>query len=224
MSVLTDLRNQSKNPQKKTNVNYMDPLQAKAELDIQERVKILPQEITDLILDGSLDAVVYDLQETYSLSKVQVKLLENEIILVLTLFLSPNSFVDNVEESLEIDRVTAEAIGVKVREELFSLIDDIIASVENARKDIQTSIGDENLLSKMEKREELKNLAQTFAQPATTSIPTPPNTNAPTTAETYIEKVEPIRTMEGDINRIHGYGTQMQNEEDAKKTTLENIQ
>lgn len=191
----------------------MDPQQAKAELDIQERVKILPQEIIDLIIGGPLDAVVSDLQKKYALSPLQTKLLENEIILVLALFLDPNTFVNNIQESLEVDRPTAEAIGAEVSSELFELVDDIIALVMNARREIQSADGDGNQLASTEKKNDLKRLAQTFAQPA--PIPQPPDKQKTATAEakTYMEKVEPLRTMEGDINRIHGYGAQPHTED-----------
>lgn len=48
------------------------------------------------------------------------------------------------------------------------------------------------------KKEEMAALAQTFA--------TPENLSKTQTQQTPLENVEPIRTMEQDIHRVHGYG------------------
>lgn len=184
----------------------MDPLQAKAELDVQERIKILPQEIIDLVTDGTLDAVALTLQEEYGLTETQKKLLENEIILVLAMFLNPSDFAQNVAESLEIDPTIAQAIEVEVKNEIFDLVDDILASVISARREIQASLGDTTLLHTMEKKESLSKLADTFAQPKEERLENP-------AIQTLTENVEPLRTMEGDMNRVHGYGAYVEMKE-----------
>lgn len=62
------------------------------------------------------------------------------------------------------------------------------------------------------KQDSLKNLAQNFAKPAQASSEAP---QAPA-PEIQADAVEPIRTMEGDINRIHSYGAyQNQQREDT---------
>jgi hypothetical protein len=57
------------------------------------------------------------------------------------------------------------------------------------------------------KKTDLQRLAEQFAQKgarASSSEKAPTETSHVVTQE--IEKIQPLRTMEGDINRIHGYG------------------
>lgn len=173
----------------------MDPQLAKAKLDVQERIQILPEELTDLITDGTLDVVTYGIQQKYRLTDTQKTLLENEIILVLTLFLSPDTFVQNVEESLEIKPEIAEAIGVEVTDQIFDLVLDIIETVENGRKDWALGKSPEETLKTLEKKESINKLIGSLSKPSTSPLETNPE-----------ESIVPIRTMEGDISRIHGYG------------------
>lgn len=189
----------------------MDPLFTKAQVDMQERIDILPQELTDLITDGSLDTAVYTLVQKHSLTEEQGKLLENEIILVLTLFFGPETFVDNVKESLGVDQATAEAIDAEVSENIFDLVADIFETVAKARKELNAALGKVDLSKKMEKREDLTKLQNTFAQPDPSRI-------QGQIAEDALSNVQPIRTMEQDMNRVHGYGAyreQIEKEEEA---------
>lgn len=57
------------------------------------------------------------------------------------------------------------------------------------------------------KKESLDTLAQTFATPALEKIAT-------NEAQEYTGNVEPLRTMEKDINRIHGYGAYVEAQEE----------
>lgn len=184
----------------------MDPQLAKAKLDIQERLQILPEELVDLITDGTLDVVTFNLQQKYTLTDTQRTLLENEIILVLTLFLSPDTFVQNVQESLEIKTETAEAIGVEVTDQIFDLVADIIETVESGRKDWALGKSTEETLKTLEKKESINKLIGSLSKPATSPL------------ETNLEEsIVPIRTMEGDISRIHGYGAYYETLEEQSK-------
>lgn len=173
----------------------MDPQLSKAKIDVLERVEILPKELVDLITEGTLDVVVFNVQEKYQLTPTQATLLENEIILVLTLFLSPNTFVQNVQESLEIDNDTAKAIGTEVHSEIFELVADIIDAVEQGRKDNSLGKNQEDTIKTLEKKESLNKLLGILTKPSVSTSESPTE-----------ENITPIRTMEGDINRIHGYG------------------
>ncbi len=219
----------------------MDPLFTKAQIDVLERLEVLPKELVDLITDGTLDATVYTAQEKYGLTEEQTKLLENEIILVLALFLSKRTFVDHVRESLAVDEETAFGIGEIVKEEIFSLVEDILQIVDDARKEVSTAVGEVDLVKKLERRDDLSRLQQTLSAPRTPvapipvaptriveptpnpePIPTPvttPTPVAPLVDEDSEDDVEPIRTMDQDINRIHGYGAyrdQLEKEEQSR--------
>jgi hypothetical protein len=89
-----------------------------------------------------------------------------------------------------------------VKEKLFDLIDDIIASVINARREIQLAAGTTNLLATMEKKDDLARLANSFAQ----SKPQEGVVGEGEKVEATTDDVVPLRTMGGDINKIHGYG------------------
>lgn len=56
------------------------------------------------------------------------------------------------------------------------------------------------------KKDELRTLAQTFTKSSTTAETAIP-------AEQYTPGVEPIRTMEQDMNRVHGYGAYREQQE-----------
>ncbi len=56
------------------------------------------------------------------------------------------------------------------------------------------------------KKEDLTKLADTFSKPEGLK-------NSPTPNAQYADVVEPIRTMSGDMNRVHGYGAYRTNNE-----------
>lgn len=56
------------------------------------------------------------------------------------------------------------------------------------------------------RKEEVSNLAQSFAQPNPDRLKDPE-------IQAYTENVEPIRTMSEDMNRVHGYGAYRAQEE-----------
>jgi hypothetical protein len=62
------------------------------------------------------------------------------------------------------------------------------------------------------KKEELNKLAQTFAKPAAPAQPAP--------VEEYQGGVEPIRTMEQDMNRVHGYGAYREQQEQQEEKVV----
>lgn len=195
----------------------MEPEFLQAQEDIQTRFDNLPQELMDLIVGGTLDAVVFGIEDTYKLTQEQVTSLENEIILVLSLFVSPSEFVDNVQESLGVERPIAEAIGKEVATEIFDPVDDILAFAEGKRSGDQT--GEAQPQNIIDKKQELTRLAEQFARPR---VATP---SVEEVVENSAENVTPLRTMQGDMNRIHGYGAYneaLERGEDATQTHVSN--
>jgi len=170
-----------------------------AQLDIQERIAELPEDVASVITNGTLDATIFLIKDKYPLTTEQVTALENEIILVLTLFFLPENFVDNIQEVLNIQRPTAEAIGADINSSIFSLFDDFFELARSSEEKLSREENSLLLETSVSKKEELRNLAQTFGQPSTERLEKP-------NVETLTGNVEPLRTMEGDMNRIHGYG------------------
>lgn len=189
----------------------MDPLFTKAQVDFQERIEILPAELLALVTDGTLDAVVFRVSQKYALTEEQSRLLENEIILVLTLFFGTDTFVENVQESLGIDNETARGIHHDVSEDLFSLVQDIIDTVAKAKREIQTTLTGIDLGKRMEKRDDLTRLQEAFTQ----QTPLAPKTD---TNEDTLSSVQPIRTMEQDMSKVHGYGAYREMEAEQQQT------
>lgn len=189
----------------------MDPLFTKAQVDFQERIEILPAELLALVTDGTLDAVVFRVSQKYALTEEQSRLLENEIILVLTLFFGTDTFVENVQESLGIDNETARGIHHDVSEDLFSLVQDIIDTVAKAKREIQTTLTGIDLGKRMEKRDDLTRLQEAFTQ----QTPLAPKTD---TNEDALSSVQPIRTMEQDMSKVHGYGAYREMEAEQQQT------
>ncbi len=187
----------------------MDSEFQQAQNQLQERFDELPQEIMDVIVGGTLDAIVFELSETYHLTDAQVTSLENEIILVLTFFTERRDFVNHIQESLDVERRIAEAIATEVQSEIFELIEEYLEDIERMRN--QEEATQETIAKQSEQKTELQKLAEQFAEKSKRvqqTAPVPAPQTEPTQAEVApeLEKVQPLRTMQGDINRIHGYG------------------
>jgi len=174
---------------------------------VRERAEMLPPEVTSLITNGALDVTIYGVQTEFHLTNKQSKLLENEIILVLLFFLDRKGFAERIAESLEIDSLLAASIESFIQDDFFYELQDIFTLVQNPNKNISNKI----------KQEGLSELQQTFTQNiageqnVASTPPTQPEameiediqssaTQEPSTP------VQTMRTMEGDISRVHGYG------------------
>ena len=202
----------------------MDPLLTTEELGLQDRFDELPEEIMELIVGGSLDAVMFGIQETYKLTDDQSRLLENEIILVLSFFASRNEFTANIQESLHLEYRTAEAISAEVSTELFELVEDILDAVAEARgeaKYIVPPLSEPEVLEVVDKKTDLQKLAESFAEKSRRSqtatlqpihldeeiiAPAPATPESAPLHTQELDTVQPLRTMQSDINRVHGYG------------------
>ncbi|MFM2381643.1 MAG: hypothetical protein RLZZ76_410 [Candidatus Parcubacteria bacterium] len=196
----------------------MDLEFTQAQEQLQTRFDELPREIMDVIVGGTLDAIVFELTEKYSLSEAQSTALENEIILVLSFFIERSSFIDNVSESLNVEHRIAEEIGKEVQTEIFELVEEYFEAVEGERNNSIDETTKQTIAQKTDQKTDLQRLAEQFAQKsrlaqttvqsaAPTEQSSTPEVVAQTpTEETPIENVQPLRTMQGDINRIHGYG------------------
>lgn len=184
----------------------MDPLLTKAQIDIQERAAMVPEELVALITNGTLDAVVFDISREYGLTPEQERLLENEISLVLLLYIPVEDFAANVEESLEVGYEAAQGITNTVYAEIFELVDDILQTISQGRKEVAAQKGLATLPKKMERREDLTKLAETLSTPKTPDA-------TPSAQIVDADVVAPIRTMEQDMNRVHGYGAYVAQQE-----------
>jgi len=140
----------------------MEPDITQGDFEIQDRLDILPYEIMDLIDSDLFEAVMIEQQESHSLSDDQIRLLENETILVLTFFSPREEFTDNVAESLAIEHSLAEVIGAEVQTDIFEMVEDIFVAVETERVKNQTPKENQKTLDINPKKAELKKLADTF--------------------------------------------------------------
>ncbi len=189
----------------------MDQEFTKVQQDIQQRFAELPEEIVDIILDGTLDVITFDIQQTHKLTNDQIRLLENEIILVLSFFAPREDFADNVAESLGIEHSLVEVIGAEVQTEIFELVEDIFEAVETEKVHREAT---EATLATPEldpKKAELKKLADMFGKTPQTS--TSQVVQTPLVAPVITDDVIPLHTMEGDIQKIHGYGAYVEQKE-----------
>lgn len=204
---------------------------------IQERVKLLPVDITEIVTLGILEDTIKQLDQTSNLSITQLRTLETEIILVLLLFFPRKGFPERIANSLEITVDQAQDIANVVEEEIFFLIDDILTEFEsNLPADTKTKseelVPQENSLSDVP-----DTVDQTQALPIQKPTPTSPDIGEtpssrvttqqtqPTAALTETTEaakketvVQPVRTMETDMDRIHGYGAYRKMFPDAEKS------
>ena len=99
---------------------------------VAEQVYTSPKTITDFITEGSLDAVVFQIATTYSLTDQQQLFLKNEIILTLLSFLPLESLQERITESLEVESVIAKHIYEKIQEDVFDILESfVLASPED---------------------------------------------------------------------------------------------
>lgn len=179
----------------------MNSTLTQAQVELKARFDELPEEIMDIIVNGTLDATTYGIHETFNLSDEQIRLLENEIIFVLSFFIDRSDFIANIQESLNINNATAQAINQEVQTEIFELVEEYFEVVEGGRRAAANGVRATEIESVIAKKSELASLAQTFAKKEPERLENP-------AIEELTSNVEPLRTMEGDINRVHGYGVQ----------------
>ncbi len=162
---------------------------------VRERAEVLPSEVTSLITDGALDVTIFRAQTEFHLTNKQTKLLENEIILVLLFFLKRAGFAKRIAESLEVEPLIGVKIDSFIQEDIFFEIQDLFTLLQDPNEKISTKI----------KQEELTELKQNFS-PAPTAAKPLKESGTPLAEEVTDTQVQAMRTMEGDMSRIHGYG------------------
>ena len=157
---------------------------------LRERYALLPDELTDLIEYMTVALVVEQISTTYDLTQIQSTLLENEILMVLLLFLPRESFKERIQDSLQIDASLAATIGDEIEKEIFSLVNGILTAANKGF------------------------VSDTQIEPAPlqeSEVPTPtamkdPEPTAIAPEPDLSERISALRTMQGDAERIHGYG------------------
>ena len=159
---------------------------------LRQRASQLPKGLMSLITDGALDVAVFDIVEKYHLTKEQMRLLENEIILTLLRFLSLEDLSSRIQESLKIDTETAENITTELHANLFQ---EAIEILNEHPPEEGSELAKQKELSELQ--EKLAQAKATAEEAPTANTPTPPAKTA---------AVQPMRTMETDMDRIHGYG------------------
>ncbi len=173
---------------------------------LEERLALLPEEITQLISNTQFKQEVEILIDDLPLEPTQKKELSNFFYMTLLLFVPIDTFIDTLIQKTTIPTDIAQLSYNK----LYALIPPEI-------QDILQAITDE---LKKEPENTLQTLQETFTPekeapaspaPATHSTNTPsapaPDTNI--TTPPPLEATTPVqamRTMETDMNRIHGYG------------------
>lgn len=183
----------------------MNPQTTTEEQTLQTRFSELPPDIMGIITGGTLDATMLDLKESYELSDDQVRLIENEIILVLSFFSERTDFLTNMQSETHIDETIAQAIAADVDTEIFELVEDYFDVVSEARKKVAAGTPKTEAEKILTKKASLAALADSFEK----RVPLAPITSTSEVgAEMHepLTSVEPLRTMQGDIKKIHGYG------------------
>ena len=103
----------------------MDPHIQKREIDVEERIKLLPRAITNLVTEGFVKESVANIVNIYILTPQQQALLTNEICLVLLMFIPRSDFALNITESLGLEADQANTITEIVDLEIFSINEDV---------------------------------------------------------------------------------------------------
>lgn len=166
----------------------MDPEEKKIELDLYERIQILPQPILDIFSLGYVDDVVDDLKVTHELSEKQAIILHNAITLVLMLLIRKGDLIQNLMESLPVSESLAIKLYTRIEEEVFQISPEIEALLAYANEEFELPPEIEDVPTTIPSTEQLE---PTFKTESVTP-----------TSETIV----PLRTMSADIEKIHGYG------------------
>lgn len=161
---------------------------------IVQRYETMPPEIRDLFDLGLIERSTKEISETFVLTEEQRIALENQIVMVVLLFLPREGFESRIAETLSIDHSAADTIAGYLQNELFDLIDDVLeATDEQFRTNTQAATNENRVVEKVEPQPVL-NEESTKSQPSQQEIPS------------ASEQISPLRTMHGDAERIHGYG------------------
>ena len=155
---------------------------------IRERYLFLPEEVAELFEYHIFDAVVNELTSIHRLDRQQKTLLENEIILTLLFLLPRDSFQTRVHETLELSRAKTRELYDYADYELFGLSENLFRVTDSKFKE-SAAQSDEAADEAVEPR------------PAEVA-----RTNSHLSIPRQVTAVEPLRTMNLDAKRIHGYG------------------
>lgn len=170
---------------------------------ILKHYETLPTEVRDLIDFNISDVVIDDISDEFHLTQQQRISLENQVLLVLLFFLPSQGFGGRIMETLDIDTTLSKNIAKVIQEKLFYLIADIL---EETDKQLLLQAHTENVHTR-----EIEEVEPVLLNDIIdTSIKTPEIPKTVTVSEEIktedFEKVTPIRTMETDAKRVHGYG------------------
>lgn len=171
---------------------------------LHERFAQLPDEITDIISYGILDQTITGLSDRYDLTEQERVLLENNIILVLLMFLPRSELAQHIEETLDTDTERASALATEINEQIFSLVEGYLDAA------------DEELFS--------KNTPDTKKPPTpqneVTPVPPPAEEEAPRSNS----NIEAMRTFDSDAKKVHGYGAFRKQEPRPEEQTYSSSQ
>lgn len=184
---------------------------------LQERLESVPSELSYIFSGQTLERFVENTRVIYSLSDVQAARLSDEIVLTVLLFEPLRDLGSNIERALAIPRTVADEITSSVRDELLTAeVAELIAELNAAQ--LANESGEDIPVDNDEltASEEPVVPASPPAPPAAAPEPPPVPDAAPAAApvpqapephpETETHEISPLRTMQGDAERIHGYG------------------
>lgn len=163
-------------------------------IEMQERYKELPVEITDLFEYDIVGVVVNKIATEFGLNEDQVAALTMEIEMVLYLFMTRDDFTERLQESLEIEGERAKGITQRVVSDLFVIVEPILDIADTERKKNESIV---------------LNIENEAIAPTTTNSPNSNVAEAQSQPpEKQIPDLKPIRTFTEDVNlsRAHGYG------------------
>ncbi len=175
---------------------------------MQERYRMLPDEIVELFEYGTVDQVIDDCVKEFGLRDYHRPLLQMEVDLVLFLFLTRTGLAERLQDSLEIEEIRANLIAQKLNDDLFIIVDELLTFVEEqfsgeVSDDPTIVIAPAPLTIEPASQAAPSTLSEVSKDPNLTESATPPNT-----APTKDTELKPLRTfaMDVDMSRVHGYG------------------
>ena len=172
-----------------------------------DRLAQMPPKITDLFDRGVVFSITDQITKSHDLAPWQQTLLENEVVLVLLQFLHKNGLSERLQEALEIDEATADAVASEIQNELLYLVDPILEETHRTlekyeNEGMPTTETDEATHIPVHEDTSLT-VPVSIDQEIPSEAPPP----SETVTEATSKQVETLRTMQNDMEKIYGYGS-----------------
>lgn len=172
---------------------------------LKNRALILPENIHDLLFSSEFIQKLYSISDVLSVSEEDKTQIRNELLLTLMFFTPLRLLETEIINHTSLGEVKAKDVVKK-----FTLImpEAVLKDLKQASQNIIENLPNNEDNKDIIKKVRLEKQADFFANSTETekSKNNNPDRESGTDNDKEIHDVTPMRTMKGDMQRIHGYG------------------